>query len=110
MALPVPATRGRRQGQFDETLLRGGAREEGDAEGGRLLVGTAAIRSREPGEPSRGARAGNIVAYVGESGEGGAEAAAKCILELGGRPGDARVGPGGPVLGSRCRAAATPTS
>jgi len=87
VALPVPGdTRvSADRKQFDETLLRMAAlAKKAMPKGGHLLVGTAAIEIGENlANRHVGARAGEyVVAYVGESGEGGAEAAAKCILDL----------------------------
>ncbi len=87
VALPVPGdslvSADRRQ--FDEALLRMAAlAKKAMPKGGRLLVGTAAIEIGEDlASRHAGARPGDyVVAFVGESGEGGAEVAAKCVIDL----------------------------
>jgi signal transduction histidine kinase len=87
VVLPVPGATlvSADKKQFDETLLPMAAlAKKAMPKGGHLLVGTAAIAIGEDlANRHAGARAGDyVVAYVGESGEGGAEAAAKCIIDL----------------------------
>jgi len=71
--------------QFDDALLRMAVlAKKAMPKGGRLLVGTAEIEIGD-GLAGRqaGARPGDyVVAFVGESGEGGAVDAAKCVIDL----------------------------
>jgi len=70
---------------FYEALLRMAAlAKKAMPKGGHLLVGTATIEIGEDlANRHAGARPGDyVVAFVGESGDGGAEAAAKCIIDL----------------------------
>jgi PAS domain S-box-containing protein len=87
VALPVPGETyvSADRKLFDETMLRIAAlAKKAMPAGGHLLVGTATIDvGEELACRYAGSRVGQfVIAFVGESGEGGAAAAAKCIIDL----------------------------